>query len=416
MKKQSYIRRTCRLCGKKNLTNVLHLEASPLPDEYVTAGRIKKAQPRFPLDLMLCKTCGHVQLKVVVYPEIIYQDYLYQTTSSLGLVNHFNQYAYSTISEIRPQKNSLIVDIGSNDGTFLKAFKDKNMRVLGVDPAVDIAKEATNEGIETIPEMFTPNLAKTILGKYGPANIITANNLYANIDNLDELTRGVKILLSSDGVFMIESFYLLDLIKNMVFDFIYHEHLSYFTVKPIKEYFKKHGMKLIDVKHSPTKGGSLRITVQHVNGSRKVSSSVQKMLTFESKFGIHDYNTYKSFGKRIIHAKNMLLRLLKRLKSQGKSIAGYGASATSTTLIYHFKLQKILSFLVDDYNRKQNTYSPGCHIPVVSSSEVLVRRPDYIVILAWRYIEPILEKNKEYLNSGGKFIVPLPKLKVISKK
>jgi hypothetical protein len=415
VKKESYRRMTCRLCGRKNLIKVLHLEKSPLPDQYVPRKRIGKHQPLFPLDLVLCKDCGHAQLSEVVYPEVIYQEYIYETVSSLGLVRHFTQYAKDTVSKLKPKKDSLVVDIGSNDGTLLKAFKDKKMRVLGVDPAAEIAKEATISGIETIPEFFTSKLVKRILKKYGPATIITANNLYANIDDLDELTNSVKSLLSPDGVFIVESFYLLDLIQNMVFDFIYHEHLSCFTVKPLQAFFRKHGMELIDVLPISTKGGSLRYIVQSEDGPRKVSPSVNKMLKRESEFGVHKPAVYKLFEKRINRAKEGLSALLSDLKHKGKIIAGYGASATSTTMIYHFKLQKILSFLIDDYKRKQNTFSPGCHIPVYSSPEILKRKPDYIVILAWRYFEPIVRNNKKYLESGGKFIVPLPKLKVISK-
>jgi hypothetical protein len=414
MKKQSYHRLTCRLCGQKQLVNVLHFEPIPLPDEYVPASKINEFQPVFPLDLVLCKHCGHVQLSEVVFPEVIYKNYIYETVSSLGLVDHFSRYAMDTILTIKPKSNSLIVDIGSNDGTLLRVFKNMKMKVLGVDPAIEIAREASKKGVETLPEFFTTKLSKQILQKYGPATIITANNIYANVDNLDELTMGVKNLLSKDGVFIFESFYLVDLIKNMVFDFIYHEHLSCFTVKPIQTYFKRHGMELIDVKHVDTKGGSLRYTIQLLGGPRKVSSSVKKMLQLESKFGVHKTVTFKSFEKRINRAKNDLLALLSKLHRERKIIAGYGASATSTTFIYHFKLQKILDFIIDDYKRKQNTFSPGCHISVLAPEIAFKRKPDYIVILAWRYAGSIIKKNPDFLQKGGKFIIPLPKLKVIS--
>jgi hypothetical protein len=414
MNKQSYRRLTCRLCGHRNLIKVLHLEPNPLPDAYVSQNQIHKIQPVFPLDLVLCKNCGQVQLSVVVYPEIIYKDYLYVTTSSLGLVKHFQQYAADTLSLVKPSLDSLVVDIGSNDGSLLRAYKDRGLRVLGVDPAVGIAREASQKGIKTLPEFFTPKLADKILRSDGPATMVTANNLYANIDELDELTDGVKHLLAPDGVFIFESFYLLDLVRHMVFDFIYHEHLSYFTVKPVQTYFKRHGMELIDVKRVPTKGGSLRYTIQRSGGKRRTSRSVKKMLELESDFGIHRQTTFKLFGKKINQAKNKLRLLALKLKAEGKTIAGYGASATSTTLIYHFQLQHILDFLIDDFDRKQNTFSPGYHIPVYSPAAIKIRKPDYIVILAWRYAEPIIKNNQAYLQNGGSFIIPLPKLKVVS--
>lgn len=415
MKKPGYQRRTCRLCGHKSLQQVLHLEPIPLPDEYIPKTKLHIPQPCYPLDLVLCDYCGHVQTREVIYPEVIYKNYIYETTSSLGLVDHFVEYAHDSIKKLKPHQSSLVVDIGSNDGTLLKAYQDKGMRVLGVDPAVEIARDATHRGIETLPQFFTPKLAKQVVKKYGRATIITANNLYANIDNLDELTLGVKQLLTPDGVFIIESFYLLDVMKHMVFDFFYHEHLSCFTVKPMQAYFKKHGMELFDIVHVSTKGGSLRYMIQLAGGPRKVSKTVKKYLKLESRYGVHTKKAFRKFEKRIVKAKRAVWKLVGDLKAHGKRLAGYGASATSTTLIYHFELQKIFDYLVDDYTRKQNTFSPGCHIPVLSKSEMLQKRPDYIIVLAWRYAEVIIKKNQEYLDRGGKFIIPLPKLKIISK-
>jgi hypothetical protein len=415
MKSNSYIRTTCRLCGSNHLIEVLHLEPIPLPDEYVTLDKLKIIQPSYPLNLNLCKRCGHVQTSDVVNPKIIYKNYIYESVSSLGLIEHFEEYAQDVYKSIKPKKEALVIDIGSNDGMLLQSFKNLGLKVLGVDPAVNIARNATKKGLETLPEYFTQKLSKRLLKEYGPATVITANNIVANIDDLDEFILGVRNLLSKDGVFIMESFYLMDLMKNMVFDFIYHEHISSFTVKPLQQYFKKMGMELINVKHVPTKGGSLRYVVQLNHGIRKISPNVYRMIDFESKFGIHHVVVFKSFEKKINNAKNDLQKLISGLENQKKSIAGYGASATSTTLIYHFKLQKVLKYLIDDYKRKQNTYSPGCHIPVISGNEIVKHNPDYIVILAWRYAKQIVNNHKEFLRNGGKFIIPLPKLKIIKK-
>lgn len=411
--KNSYRKKQCRLCKSAHLRRVLHYHPMPLPDEYLTADTLRP-QPAYPLDLMLCMDCGHVQLSHVVNPKIIYREYIYETVSSLGLVQHFDAYASHIVSSIRPEEGSLVVDIGSNDGTLLAAFKRRGMRVLGVDPAVHIAQAASDAGILTIPENFTVRLVRTLIKNHGKAHIITANNIYANVDDLDDMTDAVRELLRDDGVFIMESYYLVDVIQNMVFDFIYHEHLSSFTVVPLQAYFSSKGMELIDVQHIPTKGGSLRYVVQLKGGRRRPSSSVRTMANFESRFGVHTPSIYKRFEKRINSAKERLLHLLKKIKREGKTIAGYGASASTTTLIYHFALQKTLSFLIDEYPRKHHTFSPGCHIPVLPPSAISERKPEYIVILAWRYAEPIIEKNQEYLRQGGKFIVPLPKLKIIS--
>ena len=211
-----YQRKTCRLCGSRNLKLVLRLAKSPLPDDYVTVKDKNKPQDLYPHDMLLCRKCGNSQLSIVVNPKIIYKKYLYKTVTSLKLIDHFNQYASEVISVIRPKNGAFVVDIGSNDGSLLAAFKKHGMRVLGIDPAVKIAKEATKKGIPTFPYYFSVKLAEKIVKKYGQVIIITANNTFANIDNLDEFTLGVKRLLSHDGVFYIETFYLLDLMKNMI--------------------------------------------------------------------------------------------------------------------------------------------------------------------------------------------------------
>jgi SAM-dependent methyltransferase len=347
-----------------------------------------------------------------VIPQAIYIDYIYETISSLGLVDHFSKYADDVIADIAPQKESLVIDIGSNDGTLLKFFKNHGMQILGIDPAVEIAKNATKSGIKTLAEFYSLDLAEQIVKDYGKATIITANNLYANVPDLDALTEAIKYALTPDGVFIFESFYLLDWYQNMVFDFTYHEHLSYFSVKPLQIFFKKHGMELIDVKRVHTKGGSVRYTVQIDGGKRPINSSVSDLIKIETDAKIHDPETLKEFSRKILAKKQELNTLLGELKGQGKKVIGYGASATSTTLIYHFGLGDSMDCIVDDYEAKQNLFSPGYHIPVLPPEAIYELNPDFILILAWRYYEPIIQKHKKFLEAGGHFIVPLPDLKI----
>lgn len=413
MEKNSYVKKNCRLCQSRNLKLALKIQATPLADEYITKKDLDKVQPKFPLDLMLCKDCGQVQLRDVVNPKLMYVDYIYKTVSSLGLVKHFQNYASHTIHQYKLPKNSLIIDIGSNDGSLLKAFKKKGMRVLGIDPARDIANAATQEGIETIPHFFTMSLAKKIKRKYGPASIVTVNNLYANIDNLVEFTKSIKYLLAPTGLFIFESAYILDLIKNMVFDFIHHEHYSYFSVKPLSQFLTTQGMEIINVNHIPTKGGSIRYTVKLQGSQYKKSPSVTKQILKETKFGLHKPQTYIHFEKRITKMKDKLNKFLNKIQKKGKVVGGYGASATSTTLLYHFGLTDRIKFFFDDYTSKQFTFSPRAHIPVLPGSHILKEKPDYILILAWRYWLPIIKKNQRFMENGGHFIIPLPKLKII---
>jgi len=413
MSEVAHRRDTCRLCGSRGLELVLPLTPTPLADSYIPANRLAEVQQTFPLDLYLCRDCGFLQLLDVVHPEAIYFDYIYETTSSLGLVEHFRKYADDVLAALKPAKAGLVVDVGSNDGTLLRFFKDQGMRVLGIDPAQIIARKATESGIETLPALYTAELARKISKDYGCAAIITANNLFANVDDLGSFVEAIKELLALDGVFIFESFYLVDWLQNMVFDFAYHEHLSYFSAKPLQAFFRNHGMQLINVDRVPTKGGSVRYTAQLAGGPRTVSSSVAKLVTLETDLGTDRADTYHAFAAKIDLVKNQLLGILDDIKAKGKTIAGYGASATTTTLIYHFGLGKFLNFIVDDYPSKQNLYSPGYHIPVLHPQAIYERKPDNVVILAWRYFEPIVKKHQAYLDHGGHFIIPLPSVQIL---
>jgi SAM-dependent methyltransferase len=416
MKEPTIVRRTtCRMCGSSNLDLVLRLAPSPIGDAYVPATKLNIHQESYPIDLFLCRDCGLAQLLDIIAPEILYRDYIYMTCSSTDMQDHFKKYAKEVVKNVKPTAGNLIVDIGSNDGTLLQQFKKYGLQVLGVEPADEIARKATENGVMTIQGFFTPELAFHIKQKNGPAHIITANNVFANVDDLVSLTEGIRSLLAPDGVFIFESFYLADVIENKVFDFIYHEHLSAFSVAPVQRFFQRLGMQLIDVQRIPTKGGSLRYTIQLAGGPRAVSSSVKKMLDFEETFGLYHLETYKIFTNKIDELKQLTLAQLKKIKSEGKTVAGYGASITGTTLIYHFELGDYLDYLVDDNPAKQGLFSPGHHIPVYSPQELYERNPDYVIILAWRFAELILKRHRAYLNQGGMFIIPVPSFQIIQK-
>lgn len=413
MSENAYRRDNCRLCGGRELELVLTLAPTPLADAYVPAGRVNQPQASYPLDLYLCRRCGFSQLLDVVQPREIYTDYIYETISSLGLVEHFRRYAADVVQRVQPNGGSLVVDVGSNDGTLLRGFQALGMKVLGVDPAREIARRATAAGVETLPEFLTAKLADQIRSQRGPAAVVTANNVIANVDDLDEVVAAIRKLLAPDGVFVFESFYVGDLIRNMVFDFIYHEHISSFSVKPVELFFLRHGMELIDVQRVPTKGGSLRYTIQLAGGPRRVSPVIEELKTEEAEQGLHCPETFKAFNDKIESAKAAVLSLLRRLKHEGRTIAGYGASATTTTLIYHFELGNFIEYIVDDYSAKQNLFSPGLHIPVLPPEAIHERKPDYVVIFAWRYYEPIVKKNPRFLSDGGHFVVPMPELRIL---
>lgn len=406
-------RETCRLCGSRDVELVFQLAPSPIGDAFVSADQRDVPQPLFPIDLFLCRGCGLAQLLDVVAPEVLYGDYIYVTASSLGLGNHFRGYAEQVCGTIRPARGSLVVDIGSNDGTLLKCFGQLGMRTLGVEPAEHIACAATAAGAETIAGFFTPDLARRIREQHGPAHVITANNVFANVDDLQSMTAGIRDLLAPDGVFVCESYYVADVVKNMVFDFIYHEHISSFAVTPLRTFFDRMGMRLLDVVHVPTKGGSLRYTVGLAGGSRQPTPAVAALLEEERQTGVCDPRTFREFAARINALRGGTRQILSGLKASGQSVAGFGASITGTTLIYHFGLGEFLDYLVDDNPAKQGRFSPGLHLPVHPASSLYERKPDATVILAWRYADPIIRNHQAYLRAGGQFILPVPDVKVV---
>jgi len=413
--KDVYKRDICRLCGSRKLKLVMPLSSIPIGDDYTPVSLKTEPQKCYPLDLYLCKDCGLVQLGHVVNPELIYcNNYLYETTTSPGLVEHFQKYAEDVLGRIKPAKGSLVVELGSNDGTLLKFFRKAGMRVLGVDPARGIAQRATQAGIETWPEFFTLELSTKIKEEKGAADIVIANNVFANIDDLDPLVQGIRNILSPDGVFIFETGYLIDSIRNFVFDNIYHEHISYFSVKPLETFFKKHGMELIRVDCVPTKGGSIRGTVQLKRGFRKVESSVADLINREIAEGFYQPVRYQQLSRTLDGEKEKLQKLLKEWKVKGKKIAGYGASLSVTTFIYYFEVADFMDFIVDDNPRKHNTLSPGYQIPVLDSKVLYEKKPDYVIIMAWRFADLIVKKHSKFLQQGGQFIVPLPSIKVIS--
>lgn len=395
-----YLRKNCRLCKSTDLIKVLPLAPTALCDEYL---KEKRDQEVYLLDLFQCKSCGFVQIECVVDPEIIYRDYIYVTTSSSGLSSHFGNYARDVLEKLNLGQGSFVVDIGSNDGTLLSHFKARNAKVLGVEPSTKTAEDATKRGIETLPEFFDPNLAKKIKDKAGLADLITINNLYANIDDLHSFTEGLEYLLSPNGVVVIESSYLGDMVDNMVFDFIYHEHLSYFSILPLVKFFDSFGLRLIHLQHVDTKGGSFRYYWARKNSNHSVSEEVSKFIEIEKEKDMTE-QYFKKYADRIQKVKTELIQELEKSKGK-KKIIGFGASATSTTLIYHFELDKYLDYLVDDNPGKINTYSPGLHIPVKHPDVLNSEEDAVLVVLAWRYFDLIRSKIK---NHKLTLICPLP--------
>ena len=408
MKNKFYLAEKCRFCQSSDIQLVLPLSPSPLCDQYLSE---KKFQEVFPLDLYLCRKCGLSQIKCIVDPEYIYKDYIYLTTSSSGLVKHFEKYVDDVIARIGEKNISSVLDIGSNDGTLLKFFKDKGLSVLGVEPANEIATVANLSGIDTIADYFNKDTASQIKDKYGLFDLVTINNLFANIDNVDEFLEPIKSVLSKNGIVIIESAYLGNMIENTMFDFIYHEHLSCISILPLEIFFQKHNMKLVDIQPVSTKGGSMRYYFTRNTSNVEKNENVDFYRNIEMNRKLNTKKTFDELNKKIVERRNELLSYL--LKNSEKNIIGYGASATSTTFIYHLGISGFLKALVDENPGKIGTYSPGLQLEVFDSDYIYNNNIDIVLLVAWRYADLIMKQHSDF---QGDFVVPLPEFKVYKNK
>jgi len=400
----------CRLCGSTRVVSVLKLADTPLEDQFLKQPR---PQQSFPLELALCEECGYVHLPHIVSPEASYEDYLYVSSVTEGLRNHYDHYAREITSQYSIPEGSLVVDLGSNDGSMLSSFKREGMRVLGVEPAKNAARAANDTGLLTICDYFTDEVKERIIQEHGKAALITANYMYANIDDLQAFTRLVAGLLDEDGLFVVQTGYHPEQMKINMFDYIYHEHFSYFSVEVLDRLFSECGLRMIDAVKTSPKGGSLRVAARLEGGDRAISSSVAALIEEERSSGMREAETYRKFGERIQAEKKKLETLLRDIRARGERVVGFGASHSTTTLIHHFELAEHLEYLVDDNRLKHGTYSPGKHLPVFPTSKLYEDAPRHVLLLAWQHRHSIIEKHKTIFDAASSFIVPLPMLQVV---
>jgi SAM-dependent methyltransferase len=398
------------MCDSANLELVMSLIPTPPGNTLLSEEELGRPETRYPLDLKFCRDCTHVQLGHVVDPRILYQnDYLYVSGTSSHFVRHLQEYATSMAERFALAPRSLVVDIGSNDGTCLRFFKQLGMNVVGVDPATDIGRAATESGIETVNAFFSLAVAKKLREHFGPASFITSHNACAHIDQLDDVVRGVSHWLDDGGIFVLEVGYFVDVFNNLFFDTIYHEHLDYHTVAPFRDLFARTGMELIAAQRVSPQGGSIRIMAQKAGGSRVPDASIATLIDLERSLRLDEPATIASFGHRITSLGEKLRGLLRGLKADGKSIAAFGAPTKAVTLLTHFDIgSNLLDFVVEDNPLKHGRYLPISHIPVMPTEELYRRRPDYTLILAWNFAEPIMAHHKRFALEGGRFILPMP--------
>ncbi len=406
-------RESCRLCGGRALERVLELTPTPPANALVPLALRSRPQRCFPLDVYFCGDCQHAQLLDVIDAADLFRDYVYVSGTSAVNVDHFGRYARQVIERTGLAPGDLVVEIGSNDGTMLRFFKDAGMRVLGIDPAREIAVAASASGIETLAEFFDLELARSLRARHGPVKVVCANNVCAHIDDLEGAIRAARELIEPDGVFVFQVSYLLDVYEKTLFDTMYHEHLDYHRVGPLRRFFDRLEMRLWSSERVEAQGGSLRGYASPRARADAVQPSVAAMEAQERAAGLDRPEALRAFSRRIERAGLELTSLLGGLKARGHSIAGYGAPAKATTLMYHFGLDGgVIDYIVEDNPRKHGLFTPGLHIPVGPVDWLYERRPDYVVALAWNFAESIVANHRRYTEQGGRFVIPLPELRV----
>lgn len=405
---------TCRMCKRPNLVRYLDLGFTPPADKFLTDKTITEPEIYYPLQVLLCSDCGQSQLSYVVPPDVLYaEDYVYEMSITKMGQDHWAEFARSVSTKLELKPNSLVIDIGSNVGVLLEEFKKNKARILGVDPASTIAKIANDKGVETICDVFNIDLAHKILKKHGHASVITGTNVFAHINDLDELMKGVNILLDDKGVFIFESPYLVNLINSLEYDTIYHEHLSYLSVKPLVNFFRMFGMEIFHIEERDIHGGSFRVFINRI-GNRPISPIISKMINKEEEMDLYSLDTLKKFANNVENNRKELLDLLYSLKMKGKKIAAVAAPAKGMTLLNYCHIgNNILDFATEKSTLKIGRYTPGMHLPLVSDDELINKKVDYALILAWNFADEIMDNLKEFQEKGGKFIIPIPSPKII---
>lgn len=401
----------CRMCNSNKFDLVINLGQHPLVNSLISKKDLKKKDPTFPIKVFQCRSCKLVQIKDVIDAEEIYKkvDYLYFSSDMPKLDKYFKPYA-EDLKKRFLKKNDFVVEIGSNDGIMLNFFR-KNYRILGVDPATNVVLRSIKKNIPAIPLFFSNSVAKKISKEWGKAKLIYGNNCIAHLDNLKDLMLGVQNLLSDDGVFVIECNYWGGMVKNTNYSLIYHDHFSYFSVKPWINFAKKYGMNAFDALVTPAQGGSLRLFLS--KKKIKKTKRFKSLLNQEKKIDLNSYSTSLKYRKSVEDVSRRLRNLVLRLLKEGKKIAGYGAAAKGMTILKCSNIGNKLRYFVDDSPAKQGFYSPVDHVPIISRKKAQKKLPDYFIILAPNYSDIIIAKEKKFTQNGGKFIVLTNDIKVV---
>lgn len=402
----------CRSCGNAEFAPFADLGFAPPSNSYLTIETKNEMEPHFPLRVFVCVECYFVQTQDFADREIFFNsEYAYFSSFSKSWLNHCEEYVERIFPRANLTKDSLVIEVASNDGYLLEIFKRRDVPVMGIEPTASTAKVALDKGIDTVVDFFSSKLAIELVQKFGKVDLMIGNNVLAHVPDINDFVHGFSIFLKDEGLITFEFPHLLNLLKHAQFDTFYHEHYSYLSLISLIPLFDRHGLRLIDVEVLDTHGGSLRIYLSKSNSSFQTSENVKKILAEEIKYGLKDLSTYRNFSQKYQAIKNELLEFLLTEKRSGKKIVAYGAAAKGNTLLNYCGVRDDIIDLVADANtHKQGKYLPGSCVPIVSLSELIESNPDVVLILPWNLSNEIMELLRPELPAATKFFVAIPQL------
>jgi SAM-dependent methyltransferase len=403
----------CRFCGEALERTFVDLGMSPLCESYVPGDRLEEMEPFFPLHVRVCARCHLVQLPAYVPPDDIFSEYAYFSSYSTSWVEHARRYVDTAVERLGLSEGSFVVELASNDGYLLQHFADTPIRILGIEPARNVAEVARERGIPTLSEFFGVDLARRIVADEGQADLVVGNNVIAHVPDLNDFVAGVKVLLAPAGTATFEFPHLLRLIEELQYDTIYHEHFSYFSFETMVAVLRAHGLEVYDVEELRTHGGSLRVWAAH-SDTQTASPAVAELLERETAAGLRSPEVHDAFAESVKESKRMLLELLIRLRREGKQVVGYGAPGKGNTLLNYCGIRSdFLDYTVDRNPYKHGRYLPGTHIPIFPPQRIAETRPDYVLVLPWNLIDEISAQLAYIAEWGGKLIVPIPQAAIV---
>jgi SAM-dependent methyltransferase len=406
----------CRFCQTPLCATFVDLGVSPLCESYVSRDQLNQMEPFYPLHVHVCGECFLVQLEAYVSDEHIFSEYAYFSSYSDSWVEHSRVYTERMVERFDLGPQDQVVELASNDGYLLQHFVAKGIPVLGIEPAANIAEVAVRKGIPTLVKFFGSNVARELVSEGTKADLLVGNNVLAQVSDLNDFVKGMKILLKPEGIITLEFPHLMRLMAENQFDTIYHEHFSYFSFTTAVKIFAAHGLTTFDVEEIPTHGGSLRFYARHAeDGSRPVGERVRELLAREASAGFKKLDCYAAFDEQVKETKRKLLAFLIKAKREGKSIAGYGAPGKGNTLLNYCGIRTdFLDYTVDRNPYKQGKFLPGTHIPIFATDKIRETKPDYVLILPWNLKTEIKEQVSYIRDWGGRFVVPIPEVEVDS--